>query len=151
MANLQVELLNTGGDERLRSEAIGNYNAALEVYSAQLFPYQFVAAKIKLGDLYLGQESGDRGENIELAIQTYESVREEIMNIPDLITESQLYIRLGDAYTQRLKGERINNIFLALAYFKQSLALSQESSDQEVIWDLERKIEKLQSEYQKIQ
>jgi|GEM_PF-434368 len=151
MANLQVELLNTGGDERLRSEAIGNYNAALEVYSAQLFPYQFVAAKIKLGDLYLGQESGDRGENIELAIQTYESVREEIMNIPDLITESHLYIRLGDAYTQRLKGERINNIFLALAYFKQSLALSQESSDQEVIWDLERKIEKLQSEYQKIQ
>jgi hypothetical protein len=123
----------------------------LEIYSAELFPYQFVATKIKLGDLYLGQESGDRGENIELAIQAYESVRDEIMNIPDLIPESHLYIRLGDAYTQRLKGERINNVFLALAYFKQSLALSLESSDQEVIRDLERKIEKLQSEYQKIQ
>ena len=151
MANLQVELLAAVRDENLRSQAIGNYKAALEVYSAQLFPYQFVAAKIKLGDHYLGQEGGDRRENIELAIQAYESVRDEIMKMPDLIPESHLYIRLGDAYTQRLEGERINNVFLALAYFKQSLALSLESSDQGVIRDLDRKIEKLQSEYQKIQ
>lgn len=146
LANLQMDLLFAIGNQSLHNEAIENYQAALEIYTMELFPYQFVAVKIKLGDLFLGQEGGDRVENIELAIQAYESVRDDIQQVADVIPEAQLYTRLGDAIAPRLQGDRTKNVFLALAYYKQSLALARENEDQAASQELEGKISKLQSE-----
>jgi hypothetical protein len=148
LANLQTELLTHGGEEALRSGAISNYHAALEVYTPEMFPYQFINTQIELGDLHLAQKIGDQAESTEKAIQAYESVRDEIARVADVIPEAHLYTRLGDAYEQRLHGDRIKNVFLALAYYKQSLADYREKGDDQASQDLEGKIERLQLEQQ---
>ena len=145
LANLQVELLSDNGGEHLRLEAIENFQIALEIFEAELFPYQFADIYIKLGDLYLGQAAGDQAESIEHAIQAYESAQEEISKLVEVIPESLILARLGDAYSQRLRGDKAKNVFLALAYYKQCLAIMHENNDQEEIDDLEMKIIRLQS------
>ncbi|MEE9188903.1 MAG: hypothetical protein V3U36_05990, partial [Anaerolineales bacterium] len=145
LANLQVELLSDNGEEHLRLEAIENFQIALEIYKAELFPYQFADIYIKLGDLYLGQAAGDQAESIEHAIQAYEFAQEEISKLVEVIPESLILTRLGGAYSQRLRGDRAKNVTLALAYYKQCLAMMHKNNDQEAIEDLELKIVRLQS------
>jgi tetratricopeptide (TPR) repeat protein len=146
LADLQVELLSDNGGEHLRLEAIENFQIALEIFKADLFPYQFADIYIKLGDLYLGQAAGDQAERIEHAIQAYEFAQEEIFKSVEVIPESLILARLGDAYSQRLRGDKAKNVFLALAYYKQCLAIMHKNNDdQEGIEDLEMKIVRLQS------
>ena len=145
LANLQVELLSDNGEEHLRLEAIENFQIALEIFKIELFPYQFADIYIKLGDLYLGQAAGDQAESIEHAIQAYEFAQEEISKLVEVIPESLILTRLGGAYSQRLRGDRDKNVFLALAYYKQCLAIMHKKNDQEGIDDLEMKIIRLQS------
>lgn len=145
LANLQVELFSDSEEEHLRLEAIENFHISLEFFKAEFFPYQFADISIKLGDLYLGQVVGDQAESIENAIQAYVSAQEEISQLVEMIPESLILIRLGGAYSQRLRGDRAKNVFLALAYYKQCLAIMHENHDREAIEDLEMKIVQLQS------
>jgi hypothetical protein len=132
-------------EEQFRSiDATNHFEQCLTVFTADRFPYQFVDAKIKLGDLLIAQTEGEKSENIELAIHAYESILNELPKVVNLIPESSLFIRLGDAFTQRIKGDRTNNNFQALAYYKQSLASLGEIRDQAAIEKLRRKIAQLQ-------
>jgi hypothetical protein len=132
-------------EEQFRSiDATNHFEQCLTVFTADRFPYQFVDAKIKLGDLLIAQTEGEKSENIELAIHAYESILNELPKVVNLIPESSLFIRLGDAFTQRIKGDRTNNNFQALAYYKQSLASLGEIRDQAEIEKLRRKIAQLQ-------
>jgi tetratricopeptide (TPR) repeat protein len=145
LANLQFELLSDNGEEHLRLEAIENFQIALEIYKAELFPYQFADIYIKLGDLYLGQAAGDQAESIEHAIQAYEFAQEEISKLVEVIPESFILTRLGGAYSQRLRGDRAKNVTLALAYYKQCLAIMHKKNDHEGIDDIEMEIIRLET------
>ena len=124
---------------------IDHINQALTVFTAEQYPYQFIEAQIKRGDLLLSDKTGNGEESIELAIQAYESTLNELSKAAHLIPKSTVYIRLGDAFAQRPRGDRTNNEFQALAYYKQSLASLQEVQDHDAIQELEQKIAQLQS------
>jgi tetratricopeptide (TPR) repeat protein len=145
LANLQIEVLTSNEDDNLRSEAIENVQAALEVFTTERFPYQFVEAKLRLGDLYLGQYTGDRVKSIELAIRAYEATIDVRSKVAGVIPEWSIFTRLGDVYSQRVQGDRNNNLFQALAYYKQSRAELVAEQDQEALAELDQKIAKIQS------
>jgi tetratricopeptide (TPR) repeat protein len=146
LANLQIEMLTSKKDEDLHSEAIENLLAALDVFTAERFPYQFVKAKINLGDLYLGQVAGDRAKNVELAIRAYEDTIDVRSKVAGVIPESSIFTRLGDSFSQRIMGDSNNNRFQALGYYKQSRAELVKDQDQEALAALDQKIAKIQSD-----
>lgn len=145
LASLRINLTTADGELLHQPEAIENLRQALIVFTAKWFPYQFVEAKIKLGDLYLVQIGADRAESIELAIQAYKATLNELPRVAVVLPEASIYVRLGDAYSKRIRGDRTNNVFQALVYYKQSLASYKEIQNQSAIEELEQKITQLQS------
>jgi tetratricopeptide (TPR) repeat protein len=144
LASLVIKVKSENEVASQSIDAIDQLNEALTVYTADHFPYQYVDAKIKLGDLLFTRTEGDKAENIEVAIRAYESILNELSKVADLIPESSVYIRLGDAFAQRVKGERTNNLFQALAYYKQSLAIMKEQQDYPGVKQIEQRIAQLQ-------
>jgi hypothetical protein len=145
LAKLQVDLYDAGGDERYRTGAVDNFHAALEVFNVELFPYQYVTAKINIGDLSLAGKDGNQEDSIELAIEAYKSAQEVASRVADVISEARMQMKLGDAYLARLKGDRTKNVFTAGAYYKHSLNLLREINDQEGIEEINLKIQQLKS------
>ncbi|MGW8225738.1 MAG: hypothetical protein ACWGOY_08390, partial [Anaerolineales bacterium] len=144
IANLVIELKSANEDLLQPIDAIDHLNQAVMIFTPEHFPYQYIDAKIKLGDLLITRTEGDKAENIELAIRAYESILNELSKVADLIPESSVYIRLGDAFAQRVKGDRTNNQFQALAYYKQSLAIMKEKQDYPGVEQIEMRIAQLQ-------
>ncbi|UCD40612.1 MAG: hypothetical protein JSV69_08350, partial [Chloroflexota bacterium] len=145
LASLHIILESSHNDLFNRNAAIDSLGQALAVFTTDQHSYQFVDAKIKQGDLLLNQMEGDREENLELAINAYESTLDKLSAVVNLISEAAVYVRLGDAFAQRIKGDKNNNEFQALAYYKQSLASIGEKQDPVVVEEIKQKISQLQS------
>ncbi|MBC1238752.1 CHAT domain-containing protein, partial [Nostoc sp. 2RC] len=95
--------------------------AALEVRTKSDFPEQWASTQNNLGNAYLYRISGNRAENIELAIATCKKAL-EVLN-PTAFAEQWAMTQnnLGNAYSDRILGERTDNIELAIATYKKAL------------------------------
>jgi CHAT domain-containing protein len=114
--------------ERIRGEradnlerAIASYNASLEVYTREAFPYDWAMTQNNLGNAYWERIRGERADNLELAIASYNASLEVYTReaFPEQWATTQN--NLGIAYLYRIRGERADNLERAIASYNASL------------------------------
>ena len=97
--------------------------AALTVRTREALPRDWAEAQINLGNAYEQRILGDRGDNLEKAIDAYQAAltvrtREAL---PRDWAEAQ--INLGNAYEQRILGDRADNLEKAIGAYQAALTV----------------------------
>lgn len=122
---VRVDIFKTLGGNYYES---GEFYKAVDCYQKSLTLAREINSHISeiesllyLGHVYYERIKGDRKENLENAINAYNSALEVCShkNFPEKWT--QIQNGLGNAYIKRIKGEKVENIELAIACYQAAL------------------------------
>ncbi|MCB1768480.1 MAG: CHAT domain-containing protein, partial [Candidatus Competibacteraceae bacterium] len=88
---------------------------ALQVYTREAFPEQWAMAQNNLANAYRDRIRGERAENLERAIQTYQQALQVRTREAFPTNWAATQNNLAVAYHDRIRGERAENLEQALA------------------------------------
>lgn len=102
--------------------AIGGYRSVLQVYTYEKFPKYWVEIQNNLGNAYLERVYGERSENIENAIASYQAaLKLKDRKAFSTLNWVELQNNLGNAYLERIAGDRAENIENAIVSYQAAL------------------------------
>jgi len=104
-------------------KAIAAFEASLEVYTPDAFPFEWARCQNNLASAYLYRIRGEKAENLELAIAAFEASLE--VYTPDAFPFewARSQNNLGMAYQYRIRGEKAENLELAIAAYEAALTI----------------------------
>jgi tetratricopeptide (TPR) repeat protein len=114
-----------GGDgQRNLESAIKHYEAALEVFTREVYPEEWANAQNNLGVAYRHLLDGEKQKNLERAIKCFEAALEVFTSeeFPEDWAGAQL--NLGTAYWDLSSGNRQQNVEQAIKCFEAALEVS---------------------------
>jgi len=103
--------------------AIESYRLALQVYTHDAFPENWIRTQINLAGIYVDRIRGNQAENSEQAISIYEEVLQVLScdTFPSLWALTQH--NLACIYHNRIQGDRADNLERTIAGYKLSLQI----------------------------
>ncbi|WP_341739555.1 CHAT domain-containing protein, partial [Microcoleus sp. CAWBG640] len=101
--------------------AIAAYEASLEVWTRDAFPFEWAGSQNNLGMAYLYRIRGEKAENLELAIAAFEASLEVYTRDAFPFEWAGSQNNLASAYLYRIRGEKAENLELAIAACEASL------------------------------
>jgi tetratricopeptide (TPR) repeat protein len=109
-----------------------NYQAALEVYTKEAFPFEWARSQNNLATAYLYRIRGETAEHLEMAISAYQAALEVYTRetFPEqwAMTQNNLGLahlmiqkNLELAYSNRIRGERAEHLEMAISAYQAAL------------------------------
>lgn len=123
----------SGGYRQANLEtAITCYQAALQVYTQEAYPYDWAEVQNSMGAAYGSLPSGDRQANLERAIACYQAALQVWTHAAYPNDWALAQNNLGLAYNSQPGGDRQTNLEKAIAYYQAALQVyTQEASSYE--------------------
>jgi tetratricopeptide (TPR) repeat protein len=107
-------------DDNLR-QAIAHYEKALDVYTPDISPKEWLGASRNLARAYKRWTGGDRATNLERAIQLQGEILRVYTREQSPQTWVQTHAELAYLYLHRIQGSETSNLEQALAHYQRTL------------------------------
>ncbi|MBI5207601.1 MAG: ATP-binding protein, partial [Candidatus Firestonebacteria bacterium] len=102
---------------------------ALNVFSRDKFPREFIEIKKYIGMAYYFQKTGDISHNIEKSLACFKEALDVLDKENNMEEYAQLNIHLANAYTRLRLGDRVQNLEQSLALYSEALKILQNKSE----------------------